>query len=116
MIEAQYGEDIYLDCSEEYNKAELHKLFGDLYDKLDKAEQSGFKDPYVVFESTLDPYDPYPGPVEVRIMGHRQPNAQELAEQVQQKYLQDLADQMGVTYYEASVVDRLQKTGKVNLR
>lgn len=115
LVEAQCGETAYLQVYDEYDKTSLHKLFGDLYAKLDKAEQAGFKDPYVVFESTIDPYDPYPGPVEVKIMGHRQPSAEELADRKQAEYLQDLADQMGVTYYEASVVDRLQKSGKVKL-
>ncbi len=116
MIEAQFGKTTYLDVSDQYNKTSLHKLFGNLYDKLDKAEQAGFKDSYLVFESTIDPYDPYPGPVEVKIMGYRQPNAEELADRKQAEYLQGLADRMGVTYYEASVVDRLQKSGKVSLR
>ena len=115
LIKDQFGEITRIQNYARFNKIELHKYFGALYDELDKAAAAGFKDPYVIFESTIEPYEDYCGPVEVRIMGHRQPNAQELAEQAQQKYLQDLADQMGVTYYEASVIDRLQKSGKVRV-
>jgi hypothetical protein len=115
LIEDQFGETTYIQNYARFNKTDLHKHFGTLYDKLDKAEQAGFRDPYVVFSSTMEPYEDYCGDVEVRIMGDREANTQELAEQAQQKYLQDLADQMGVTYYEASVIDRLQKSGKVRV-
>lgn len=115
MREAQFGDDIYISVTEEYDKTTLHQFFGGLYDKLDKAEQAGFKDPYVVFESTIDPYDPYPGPVEVKVMGYRKPNEKEKAEEIEQQRIEALAQKLGVTFYEASVVDRLEKAKKVKL-
>lgn len=113
MIEAQYGEDIYLNCYEQYDKTSLHKLFGDLYAKLDEAEQAGFKNPYVVFESTIDAYDPYPGPVEIKIMGDRALTQAEEDAQAYQKKVEALAKELGVTFYEASVVNRLKEEGKI---
>lgn len=116
MKEDQFGETRYLNCYEKYNKTELHKLFGELYDQLDKAEQAGFTEVHVVFESTIDPYEPYPpGPVEVTVAGQRELRPEELEEEEVQHRIYNLAAKLGITFYEASVVDRLEKAKKVKL-
>jgi hypothetical protein len=115
MKEDQFGEDIYLNEYTEYDKTTLHQLFGELYDKLDKAEQSGFKGVFVQFRSTTDPYETYAGPVEVQVRGQRGLNMFEKAEEEEQKRIEALSRKLGVTFYEASVVDRLEKAKKVKL-
>lgn len=115
MRKDQFGESLYLSVYEEYDKVGLHKLFGDLYNKLDEAEQAGYVELHVVFESTIDPYDPYPGPVEVKIMGNRKLTQKEQLEDAEQKRIEALSKQLGITFYEASVVDRLKKSNKINL-
>lgn len=115
MIEDQFGEVTYLNYYEEFDKISLHKLFGDLYAKLDEAEQAGFKDPYVVFESTIDPYDPLPGPVEIQVRGQRKLTVGEELELKEEERIEALSKKLGVTFYEASVIDRAQKVGKVKL-
>lgn len=115
MREVQFGEDTYLNAYEEYDKTSLHKLFGELYDKLDKAEQAGLKNTYVTFESTIDPYETYAGPVEIKVMGYRKPNEREKAEELEQQRIEALAKKLNVTFHEACIVDRLEKANKVKL-
>lgn len=114
MREDQFGKSLYLDVSDEYDKTGLHKLFEKLYSKLDEAEQAGYVKLRVVFESTLDPYDTCPGPIEVRIVGDRKLTQKEQLEEAEQKRIEALSKQLGITFYEASVVDRLKKSGKIN--
>lgn len=115
MVEDQFGETRHLSVYEEYDKTGLHKLFGELYDQLGQAEQAGFTETHIVFESTVDPYDPYPGPVEVRVMGQRKLNPQELKEEGERQRIEALAKKLNVPFYEASLIDRLQKANKVKL-
>lgn len=115
-VETQFGEDIYLNEYTEYNEKELGVLFSDLRGKLIEAEKSGLTDVYVQFRSTLEPYeDNSTGPVEVQVRGYRELNSLEKVQQKEQERIQNLANKLGVTFYEASVVDRLEKQKKVKL-
>ena len=115
-VETQFGEDIYLNEYTEYNEEELGVLFSNLRDKLVEAEKSGLTNVHVQFRSTLEPYeDNWAGPVEVQIRGYRELNSLEKAQQKEQERILALARELGVTFYEASVVDRLEKQKKVKL-
>ena len=115
MVDDQFGEDIYVDEYTKYDKTGLHRLFGELYAKLDEAEQVGFNDAYIQFRSTIEPYESYPGPVELQVRGDRELSESEKDEKLEQKRIQTLATKLGVTYYEASIIDRLERAKKVNL-
>ena len=115
-VETQFGEDIYLNEYTEYNEEELGVLFSNLRGKLVDAEKSGLTDVFVQFRFTLEPYEAMStGPVEVQVRGYRELNSLEKVQQKEQERIQDLAIKLGVTFYEASVVDRLEKQKKVKL-
>ncbi len=82
MKETQFGDSIDLSAFTKYDTPALHKLFGELYDQLDKAEQSGLKEVFVQFRSRFDPYDNFSMPVEVSIRGKRELNNLEKAGKV----------------------------------
>jgi hypothetical protein len=109
-----YGEPKEVSVFDKYNKEELMFLFNELLNSLDSAEVNGFKDPYVTFQSTLEPYeDNTTGPVEIFIQGYVPLTPFEIAQEKEQKRITELSKDLGVSFYEASVVDRLRKAGKV---
>jgi hypothetical protein len=110
----RHGQDEYLNEYTEYDKGALQELFQGLLGKLERAEAAGLKTPYVVFRSTLEPYEDCSlGPVEVCVEGYRPLTLMELAQEKENQRVEALAKELGVTLYEASVVDRLRKAGKV---
>ena len=109
MIE--YREDTYerVDRSvKSFDPEGLHKFFEYLGLKMEEAEGKGWKRPRVLFESTLEPYEDYPGEVEVTIVGFRKKTQHELKIEEEQRVTEELAQKLGVTFYEASVLQRLQ--------
>ena len=115
-VEAQFGGDIYLNEYTEYNEAELDALFSLLKAKLAEAKKSGLTNVFVQFRSTLQPYeDNSTGPVEVQVRGYRELNSLKKVQQKEQERIQNLANKLGVTFYEASIVDRLEKQKKLKL-
>lgn len=115
-VETRYGSDIYLNEYTEYNVHELEELFIKLLKQMNEATKSGLENVFVQFSSTLEPYeDNCIGPVEVQVRGYRKLNSLEKVEQQEQERIQALANKLGVTFYEASVVDRLEKQKKVKL-
>lgn len=115
-VETQFGEDIYLSEYTEYDEEDLGDLFISLKDKIDQAKQSGLTGAYVQFRSTLEPYeDNSTGPVEVQIRGYRELNSLEKVQQREQERIRELATKLGISFYEASVVDRLEKQKKLKL-
>lgn len=110
----RFGEPEYLNEYTEYDKDTLQGLFQGLLGKLEKAEAAGYKTPYVVFCSTLEPYEDCSlGPVEVSVEGYRPLTHREVAQEKEAQRIETLAKELGVTAYEAGVVDRLRKAGKV---
>lgn len=116
-IEQQFEENIYLQEYTEYNQEELDALFVSLKDKLQAAKESGLTSVFVQFRSTLEPYeDNCSGPVEVQIRGYRDLNKFEIIKAFEESRIQLLAVSLGVSYYDASVVDRLRASGKVIIK
>jgi hypothetical protein len=116
-VEQQFEEPIYLNEYTEYDQEELDALFFSLKDKLQSAKGSGLTSVFVQFRSTLEPYeDNSCGPVEVQIRGYRDLNKFEIIQAYEQSRIQLLADSLGVSYYEASVVDRLRASNKVIIK
>jgi hypothetical protein len=116
-VEQQFEKAVYLQEYTEYNQEELDSLFVSLKDNLQAAKGSGLTSVFVQFRSTLEPYeDNSCGPVEVQIRGYRDLNKFEIIQAYEQSRIQLLADSLGVSYYEASVVDRLRASGKVIIK
>ena len=117
LVEQQFGRDIYLNQYTEYDEEGLGDLILDLKDKLEAAKKSGLTRVFVQFRSTLEPYENCScGPVEVQVRGYRGCTYEEKVKEEEQKRIQALADKMGVSFYEASVVFRLEKLNKVGIK
>ena len=117
LVEEQFGETLYLNEYTEYDEEDLGDLFIDLKDKLEAAKKSGLTNVFAQFRSTLEPYEDCScGPVEVQVRGRRKCTYEELLKKEEQKRIQVLADKMGITFYEASVVSRLEKLNKVGFK
>lgn len=116
-VEQQFEEAVYLQEYEEYNQEELDALFYSLKDKLQAAKESGLTSVFVQFRSTLEPdEDCLCGPVEVQIRGYRELNQFEIIKAFEESRIQLLAVSLGVSYYDASVVDRLRASGTVIIK
>ena len=114
MKEVQHGESIYLNEYTEYDSDDLASLYRSLQTKMWQASASGLKSVFVQFRSTLEPYeDCSTGPVEVQIRGQRGLTSFEQAQQAEQTRIEKLAKDLGVSFYEASTVDRLKRAGKI---
>lgn len=117
MKEDKFGEDIYLNEYTSYEHDDLCDLFATLKDRLKQAQENGLAKTYVKFASTLEPYDrDSTGPVEVTVWGERPLTLKEIKDEEERKRVQALATKMGITFYEAATVDRLQKANKVEVK
>lgn len=114
-VEDRYGEVRTIGRYPEFTRSELNKLFVSISNTIDEAVASGWKDVKVSFQSTIEPYEDCPGDVEVEINGLRKLDETELEKQSEQARIQLLAVKLGISFYEASVVDRLEKIGKVKV-
>ena len=115
MRDDQFGQDIYLSEYDEYDGAGIEALFSELKEKMSQALSAGFSKVYVQFNSTVDGYDKTTGPVEVQIRGQRNLTEKELKIVAEQKRIRDLATKLKISYYDATTIDRLQKSGKIGL-
>lgn len=114
MKEVQHGESIYLNEYTEYDIESWADLVEGIDKKMEQAAASGLKNVFVQFRSTLEPYeDCSTGPVEVQIRGQRELTVYEQAQQAEQTRIEKLAKDLGVSFYEASTVDRLKRAGKI---
>jgi hypothetical protein len=113
MIDDQFGETLYLDKYTRYNEADLEALFLALKEDVRQAGNAGFLKVYVQFESTIDPYEDYEGPVMVQIRGNRVLNQVEIEKRQEEERIVSLASDLNISFYEASAVYRLQKLGKI---
>ena len=98
----------YLNKYEEYTKDDIVAIIDDLFEKAKYLHN-----PKLVFESTMEPYEDYPGPVEVYVTGMRPATEKEIEEDRKQVETQALAKKLGVTFYEAATILDLKKRGKI---
>lgn len=115
LVETQYGEDTYLEEYTQYDDDSLRHLCEDLISRMKEARDNGLTNVYAVFHSTFIPHSDELGGVKVQIWGERELNSLEKTREKEQERIQALADNLGVTFYEASVVDRLEKQKKIKL-
>ena len=98
----------YLNEYSEYTKEDIVAIIDDLFSKA-----SHLTNPKLVFESTMEPYEDYPGDVEVYVQGMRHATEQEIEEYRKQAEIQALAKKLGVTFYEAKTIQDLKQRGKI---
>ena len=101
-------ESTYLSKYSGYTKEQFIDVIDDLFSKAEYLTN-----PKLVFESTIEPYETYPGDVEVYVCGMRPPTGKEIKEDQEQAKIQELAKELGVTFYEASTILNLKKRGKI---
>ena len=99
---------IYLSKHSQYTKKQFIAIIDDLFDKAEHLTN-----PKLVFESTIEPYENYPGDVEVYVWGMRPVTEQEIEEDQKQAEIQALAKKLGVTFYEAETIQDLKQRGKI---
>ena len=99
---------IYLSKHSQYTKEQFIDIIDDLFDKAEHLTN-----PKLVFESTMEPYEDYPGDVEVYVWGMRPATEQEIEEDQKQAEIQALAKKLGVTFYEAKTIQDLKQRGKI---
>ena len=101
-------ESTYLSKSSGYTKEQFIDIIDNLFSKAEHLTN-----PKIVFESTVEPYEDYPGDVEVYVWGMRPLTEKEIKEDQKQAKIQELAKELGVTFYEASTILDLKKRGKI---
>ena len=99
---------IYLSKHSQYTKEQFIAIIDDLFDKAEHLIN-----PKLVFESTIEPYEDYPGDVEVYVGGMRPATEAEIKAEEEEKELRKLAREMGVSVYEARVFQDLKQRGKI---
>ena len=92
----------------QYSRDQIIAIIDDLFSKA-----GHLTNPKLVFESTMEPYEDYPGDVEVYVQGMRPATEQEIEEDRKQAEIHALSKKLGVTFYEANTILDLQKRGKI---
>lgn len=113
FVEDTFGEIGYLNKYKGYSKTDLSCVLAALVAQIEEAEKLGWKDVRVKFNSTIESYEDYPGDVEVKILGQREKTQEELAYDNEQMKVQREASKLGITFYEAKILDDLKKRGKI---
>lgn len=91
----------------------FQEVFKRLSDKIKEAEDSGWKDVSIVFNSTLEPYeDCMPGNVEVEIRGLRKCTDKELKEFKNNLRIEEESKKFGLTSYEYRMMEAIQSKMK----
>ena len=99
---------IHLNGYTGYSQEEFISIVKDLF-----YNAGHLTNPKLIFESTLDPYEDYPGPVEVYVKGLRHVTEAEIRGEEEEKELRKLAREMGVSVYEARIFQDLKQRGKI---
>lgn len=113
FVEDTFGETGFLTKYKGYSKTDLSCVLTALIAQIEEAENLGWKDVRVEFNSTIEPYEGYPGDVEVKILGYREKTQEEVAYDDEQMKVQREASKLGITFYEAKILENLKKRGKI---
>lgn len=100
----------YLSKYEEYTSEKLSDVFNSL---IKKASYHGLEGVFLKFESTMEPYEDYLGPVSVKPCGYRKLNSSEKEEYKREDNIRKLAKELNTTEYKAKVVYELREEGKI---
>lgn len=103
-----YELDETLSEHREYLRTEIHEILGRMHIK---AHKMGYKDITFKFESTMEKYEDYLGSPIVRVEGWIAKTERDLEADAARKEQQDLAEELGCTFYEAGQYLMLKKKG-----
>lgn len=81
-----------------YTVDELNLILSEM---LMEAENSGFSDCTFNFESTMEPYEDFLGSPEVVLEGYREATKQEKEDTERHDYINSVANEKGISYFEA---------------
>lgn len=95
----------------EFTLEELASFVGGLFEK---EKEFGLEGSKFFFLSTLEPYaNNFPGPVSVLLGGYRKATPVEKQEYERRQAQEKLAKELGVSYYEAGIIQDLKNRGKL---
>lgn len=110
LVVEDWGNEFYLEDCEKYHPDYLVGLFRAL---IQKAEAKGLEGCYLKFQSSREPYEDYLGSPSVVVAGYRKHSVSEKEEIKKQMFIEKLAEELGVSIYEAGVVQSLKERGKL---
>lgn len=99
---------VYLGKYTEYTKEDIVAVIDGLFAKVDYLTN-----PKLVFESTMEPYEDYPGDAVVYVKGMRPATEEEIKADREYAEAVRISEEMGVTFYEAKTIQDLKKRGKI---
>ena len=91
---------------------DFEELAEQVKDAKDEATSKGWTELSVGISSTSDGYDGL-GPVEINIYGRRKKTEEELLSDQERFKVEEYAKELGVSYYEASIILKLKSVGKL---
>lgn len=107
-----WGDKEYLQDHQEYSPEDVFQICNSL---IEKAVKSGLEGCYLKFSSHMEPYDDCLGPPSISACGYRRASTYEKDEAKTQDEMYELAESLGITFYEATILTKLHKDGKVTL-
>ena len=108
--ESLYKDKEYIQEYIEYTPEKLAKIFSAL---IDKAVAAGLQNCFIRFETDEKPYKGYLGQIAVVACGYREATQEEKQRYLEEDEVRNLANDMGITDYEARAVYHLRKAGKL---
>jgi hypothetical protein len=105
-----FTEAEYLSEYTEYQVDTLLQIFEHLFDK---GKKEGLEGCFLKFSSTRESYEDFLGPVQVTVCGYRKLNAEEKEELQREQAINELAEELCISYYEASTLFSLKERGKL---
>lgn len=97
----------YFQTYEEYYPENLRDIGQRL---IDKAEAKGLEGCYLSFKSTMEPYEDWLGEPTITAVGYRKLNTQEREELERTDQVRKLANEKGISEYEArSLLDLIER-------
>lgn len=106
-----YTEQVYISKYEEYSPEDVFEKCKKL---IEKAENQGLEGCYLKFESTMEPYEDYLGPVAITAVGYRKLNSEERKQLKEEDEIEALAKAKGIPVYEARNLKSLIDKGVVS--
>lgn len=107
-----YTEQVYISEYEEYSPEDVFEKCKKL---IEKAENQGLEGCYLKFESTMESYEDYLGPVSITAVGHRKLNTKEKKQLKEEDEIEALAKAKGISVYEARNLKNLIDKGVVKV-
>lgn len=105
--EMDWRNQYYFQSHNEYTPEEIWTICQDL---ISKAEANGLENCYLYFESTMEPYEDWLGEPTITAVGYRKLNTQERKELEREDQVRKLANEKGISPFEArNLLDLIEK-------